>query len=101
MPLLKKCGAVAGSDADCEMAYHICYNTIEFSMSSVVDMDPYDVRKEFKNPFLPKTYVAYLRRQEVVKAIRANAKIPYASALTRYSVDLPEQETVRILFGAV
>ena len=78
LPLLKKCGAVAGSDADCEMGYHICYNTIEFSMSSVVDMDPYDVRKEFKNPSPPKTYVAYLRRQEVVKAIGANAKIPYA-----------------------
>lgn len=78
LPLLKKCESITGTEADCEMAYHICYNTIEFSMGSVVDMDPYDVRKGFKNPFPPKTYVAYLRRPEVVKAIGADARTPFA-----------------------
>ncbi|KAH7364745.1 Alpha/Beta hydrolase protein [Rhexocercosporidium sp. MPI-PUGE-AT-0058] len=77
LPLLKRCGEVTGTNEACENAYHICYNTLEFSMSSVADMDVYDVRKGFNNPFPPKTYVTYLRRPEVVRAIGASDKFPF------------------------
>lgn len=46
-------------------------------MSSVVDMNVYDMRKGFNNPLPPKTYVAYLRRPEVAKAIGASGKFPF------------------------
>ncbi|KAH9215580.1 Alpha/Beta hydrolase protein [Leptodontidium sp. 2 PMI_412] len=67
LPLLKKCGEVTGTDEACEMAHHIY----------VVDMNVYDMRKGFNNPLPPKTYVAYLRRPEVAKAIGASGKFPF------------------------
>lgn len=72
LPLLQKCPGVAGTDTACLDADNACYNLVEGVVENgAVDFDVYDIRQPSVDPFPPETYVAYLQRPDIMKAIGA------------------------------
>lgn len=71
-PYLLKCNSLVGEDDACVTADNNCGNAILGPMiEDTVDFDYYDVRAPAQDPFPPETYVSYLHRPDVVKAIGA------------------------------
>jgi carboxypeptidase C (cathepsin A) len=73
LPLLEKCTGVTGADAACEQAYNTCDTDIDEVIYNSANFNPYDVRGASNDPYPPETYVTYLSRADVKKAIGATS----------------------------
>lgn len=72
LPLLQQCPGETGTDTACVDADNACYESVEGAVEyGGVDFDVYDIRQPSADPFPPETYVAYLQRPDVMKAIGA------------------------------
>lgn len=73
LPALQNC-TKTGTDAACTNADFVCFNTIELPIAGNRDWDVYDIRAPVDNPNPPDTYVTYLARRDIMKAIGARSK---------------------------
>jgi len=73
---MAKCTGLSGSNSACESADRACRGAVESPIEQANDFDVYDVRSPSNDPNPPETYVSYLQRSDVVKAI--GAKSTYA-----------------------
>ncbi|KAJ4403432.1 hypothetical protein N0V82_010651 [Gnomoniopsis sp. IMI 355080] len=75
LPLLEQCPDVTGTDAACLNADDSCYQYVEGVVENgppdYPDFDVYDIREPSNDPYPPETYVAYLQRPDIMKAIGA------------------------------
>lgn len=77
LPLLEQCPGEVGTDSACLNADNVCYNTVEGVVENGdIDFDVYDIREPSADPYPPETYVAYLQRPDIMKAI--GAQVTYA-----------------------
>lgn len=72
LPLLQQCPGETGTDTACLNADNQCYESVEGVVENGdIDFDVYDIRQPSVDPFPPETYVAYLQRPDIMKAIGA------------------------------
>lgn len=72
LPLLQQCPGEVGTESACLNADNVCYETVEGVVENGdVDFDVYDIREPSADPYPPETYVAYLQRPDIMKAIGA------------------------------
>ncbi|KAK7701937.1 hypothetical protein SLS64_010071 [Diaporthe eres] len=72
LPLLQQCPGETGTDSACLNADNQCYDSVEGVVENGdIDFDVYDIRQPSVDPFPPETYVAYLQRPDIMKAIGA------------------------------
>lgn len=72
LPLLQQCPGEVGTDSACLNADNVCYDTVEGVVENGdIDFDVYDIREPSADPYPPETYVAYLQRPDIMKAIGA------------------------------
>ncbi|KAL1849935.1 hypothetical protein Daus18300_013069 [Diaporthe australafricana] len=77
LPLLQQCPGETGTDTACLNADNACYEYVEGVVENgAVDFDVYDIREPSNDPFPPETYVDYLQRPDIMKAI--GAQVTYA-----------------------
>lgn len=70
LPLLEQCPGETGTDSACLNADNACYEYVE-GVVEAMDFDVYDIRQPSNDPYPPETYVAYLQRPDIMKAIGA------------------------------
>ncbi len=70
-PAMAKCKDVSGTNQACLNADNTCSSAVESPIESANDFDVYDVRAPSNDPNPPETYVSYLQRADVMKAIGA------------------------------
>lgn len=72
LPLLQQCPGETGTDTACVNADNACYESVEGVVENgAIDFDVYDIRQPSVDPYPPETYVAYLQRPDIMKAIGA------------------------------
>lgn len=69
-PMLEECYTTGANEA-CINADNTCYYDIDAAISAATDFDVYDIRSGSVDPNPPETYVAYLQRADIMKAIGA------------------------------
>lgn len=70
LPAVTQC-TETGTDDACKVANSICYGQIEGPIIQDADFNVYDIRAPRKDPEPPSTYVNYLQREDVRRAIGA------------------------------
>lgn len=75
LPLLEQCPSETGTDKACLRADDSCYDYVEGVVENgppgYPDFDAYDIREPSDDPYPPETYVTYLQRPDIQKAIGA------------------------------
>ncbi|CAK4028829.1 serine carboxypeptidase [Lecanosticta acicola] len=75
---LRDCNA-RGIDSICSAADNFCYNEVELIYDTVTGRDEYDLRELLPDPFPYTSWVAYLNKPEIQKAIGAYVNISYST----------------------
>ncbi|KAJ0268568.1 hypothetical protein COL940_013270 [Colletotrichum noveboracense] len=72
-PAMEKCMGKEGNTEACVAAENACFNAIEAPIEAIKQFNVYDVRAK-DDKFPPNTYMKYLNKPEVMKAIGAKSQ---------------------------
>ncbi|KAF7190154.1 Carboxypeptidase S1-like B [Pseudocercospora fuligena] len=75
---LYACNYGPGTDGICSAADNFCYDEVEYIFDTVTGRDEYDIRELTPDPFPYTSWVAYLNKPEIQKAIGAYTNFTYS-----------------------
>ncbi|EME88109.1 uncharacterized protein MYCFIDRAFT_48317 [Pseudocercospora fijiensis CIRAD86] len=75
---LYACNYGPGTDGVCSAADNFCYDEVEYVFDAVTGRDEYDIREVTPNPFPYISWVGYVNKPEVQRAIGAYTNFTYA-----------------------